>query len=62
MKKALSTLEAYLQSHTFLVGDAVSLADIVAFCNLYLGFTKVRVFTFSSLQHSQMLYAYKLLH
>ena len=42
LKKALSTLDAYLQSHTFLVGDAVTLADIITFCNLWLGYSKVR--------------------
>jgi elongation factor 1-gamma len=40
LKKALATLDAYLQSHTFLVGDAVTLADIITFCNLWLGYTK----------------------
>lgn len=42
LKKSLGTLDAYLQSHTYLVGDNVTLADIVTFCNLFYGFTKVR--------------------
>jgi Glutathione S-transferase, C-terminal domain len=42
LKKSLGTLDAYLQSHTYLVGDNVTLADIITFCNLYYGFTKVR--------------------
>jgi glutathione S-transferase len=41
LKKALGTLDAYLQSHTYLVGDNVTLADIITFCNLFYGFTKV---------------------
>jgi len=43
LKKALSTLDAYLQSHTFLVGDTVTLADVITFANLWLGYTKVDV-------------------
>ena len=42
LKKSLGTLDAYLQSHTYLVGDNVTLADIITFCNMYYGFTKVR--------------------
>ena len=42
LKKSLGTLDAYLQSHTYLVGDNVTLADIITFCNLFYGFTKVR--------------------
>jgi elongation factor 1-gamma len=41
LKKSLGTLDAYLQSHTYLVGDNVTLADIITFCNMYYGFTKV---------------------
>lgn len=41
-KKTLKTLDDYLSDHTFLVGDTITLADIVAACDLYLGMTKVR--------------------
>mmetsp|Transcript_10552 Transcript_10552/g.31761 ORF Transcript_10552/g.31761 Transcript_10552/m.31761 type:complete len:435 (-) Transcript_10552:112-1416(-) len=39
LKKALSVLEAYLQTHTYLVGNAVTLADIIMYANLHFGFT-----------------------
>ena len=42
VKKAVGALDAYLQSRTFLVLHRITLADIVAFCNLYHGYTKVR--------------------
>ena len=42
MKTALGVLEAHLLTQTYLVGDAVTLADIIAFCNLFMGFTIVR--------------------
>ena len=42
VQKALKVLDGYLLEHTFLVGESVTLADIIAACNLYLGFTKVR--------------------
>ena len=41
VQKALKVLDSYLLEHTFLVGEKVTLADIIAACNLYLGFTKV---------------------
>lgn len=41
MKKGLEVLEKHLTSRTFLVGNAVTLADIVGACNLYYGYTKV---------------------
>ena len=41
MQKALKVLDGYLLEHTFLVGEAVTLGDIIAACNLYLGMTKV---------------------
>lgn len=41
VKKGLKLLDDYLASRTFLVGHHVTLADIVAFANTYLGFTKV---------------------
>ena len=42
MKKALESLDGYLRSRTYLVGHSVTLADVIAFCNLYLGYTQVR--------------------
>lgn len=41
MQKALAALEEYLSSRTFLVGNSVTLADIITVANLYHGFTKV---------------------
>ena len=41
LKKSLAVLEAHLLHNTFLVGHRVTLADVVAGCNLYLGFSKV---------------------
>ena len=41
VQKALKVLDGYLLEHTFLVGESVTLADIIAACNLYNGFTKV---------------------
>jgi glutathione S-transferase len=41
VKKSLAVLEKHLHSRTFLVGNAVTLADIVGCCNLYYGYTKV---------------------
>ena len=51
VQKALKVLDGYLLEHTFLVGESVTLADIIAACNLYLGFTKVRcAIVFPSIQ------------
>ena len=41
LRKSLAVLEAHLLHSTFLVGHRVTLADVVAGCNLYLGFSKV---------------------
>jgi len=41
VKKGLGVLERHLHHRTFLVGNAVTLADIVGACNLYWGYTKV---------------------
>lgn len=41
IKKALAALDSVLATRTFLVGDAVTLADVVGACNLWLGFTKL---------------------
>ena len=38
----MGVLEKHLHSRTFLVGNSVTLADIVGTCNLYWGYTKVR--------------------
>jgi glutathione S-transferase len=42
VKTALGVLEAHLLTRTYLVGDSVTVADIIAFCNLLMGFTHVR--------------------
>ena len=42
VKAALGVLEGHLQTRTYLVGDAITLADIITFCNLLWGFTSVR--------------------
>ena len=41
VKKALTALDSVLASRTYLVGDHVTLADVVGVCNLWLGFTKL---------------------
>ena len=41
LKKSLAILDAHLSTRTYLVGDAVTLADIVACANVFLGFTKL---------------------
>lgn len=41
VKKALKVVDDLLLTQTYLVGDRVTLADIVAVCNLYLGYSKV---------------------
>ena len=51
VKKALKVLDSYLLEHTFLVGESVSLADIVGACNLYLGMTMVGFPLLASLRH-----------
>ena len=43
VKKALKVLDGYLLEHTYLVGESVTLADIVGACNIYLGMTMVRI-------------------
>ncbi|CAI9287192.1 unnamed protein product [Lactuca saligna] len=37
-KRGLGALNTYLASHTFLVGEGVTLADIILTCNLVMGF------------------------
>ncbi len=41
VKKSLGVLDEYLATHTFLVGNSVTLADIIGAANLYHGYTKV---------------------
>merc|ERR1712146_395071 len=41
MGKALAVLDAHLATRTYLVGDFVTLADIVACCNLLPGMVNV---------------------
>lgn len=41
LKKNLGVLNTYLATHTYLVGNSVTLADIIGASNLYHGFTKV---------------------
>ncbi|XP_052194297.1 elongation factor 1-gamma [Diospyros lotus] len=48
LKRALGALNSYLASNTYLVGHAVTLADIIMTCNLYLGFTVLMTKSFTS--------------
>ncbi|KAL8116327.1 elongation factor 1-gamma-like isoform X1 [Apium graveolens] len=48
LKRALGALNTHLASNTFLVGNAVTLADIVMTCNLYLGFTRLMTKNFTA--------------
>ncbi|CAL0300764.1 unnamed protein product [Lupinus luteus] len=48
LKRALGALNTHLASNTYLVGHTVTLADIITTVNLYLGFTKVFVKSFTS--------------
>lgn len=43
VKKNLGILDEYLASHTYLVGNSVTLADIIGASNLYHGYTKVQL-------------------
>ncbi|KAI3894160.1 hypothetical protein MKW92_000026 [Papaver armeniacum] len=47
LKRALDALNTHLASNTFLVGHAVTLADIIMTCNLVLGFSKVMTSSFT---------------
>lgn len=42
VNKAMSILDQYLLHNSYLVGDCITLADIVAVCNLHTGYAKVR--------------------
>ncbi|XP_071703633.1 elongation factor 1-gamma 3-like [Rutidosis leptorrhynchoides] len=49
VKRGLCVLNTYLESHTnFLVGDSVTLADIITTCNLQLGFQLLMPKSFTS--------------
>lgn len=48
LKRAFGALNTHLAHNTYLVGHSVTLADIVATCNLYLGFTRLLVKSFTS--------------
>lgn len=48
LKRALGALNTHLASNTYLVGNSVTLADIVISCNLYLGFTQIMTKSFTS--------------
>lgn len=48
LKRALSALNSHLDSKTYLVGESVSLADIVMTCNLYVGFIRIMTKMFTS--------------
>eukprot|EP01024_Parvocaulis_polyphysoides_P017362 TRINITY_DN1767_c0_g2_i1.p1 TRINITY_DN1767_c0_g2~~TRINITY_DN1767_c0_g2_i1.p1 ORF type:complete len:445 (-),score=82.69 TRINITY_DN1767_c0_g2_i1:181-1371(-) len=41
LKRSLEALNTYLMDKTFLVGDKITLADIILTCNMYHGYTKV---------------------
>lgn len=48
LKRAFGALNTHLASNTFLVGNAVTLADIVMTCTLYLGFTRLMTKNFTA--------------
>ncbi|KAI7725673.1 hypothetical protein M8C21_000274 [Ambrosia artemisiifolia] len=48
VKRAFESLNTYLATHTFLVGDCVTLADIIMTCNLLLGFKLLMPKSFTS--------------
>ncbi|PIA24800.1 hypothetical protein AQUCO_26700002v1 [Aquilegia coerulea] len=48
LKRALGALDTYLASNAFLVGNAVTLADIIMTCNLALGFSRIMTKDFTS--------------
>ncbi|KAL7237940.1 hypothetical protein ACSBR2_004107 [Camellia fascicularis] len=48
LKRALGALSVHLASNTYLVGHAVTLADIIMTCNLYPGFTNVMTKSFTA--------------
>ncbi|KAK1414682.1 hypothetical protein QVD17_30432 [Tagetes erecta] len=48
LKRALDAVNIHLATHTFLVGDGVTLADIIMTCNLLLGYKLVMPKSFTS--------------
>ncbi|CAN0909697.1 Elongation factor 1-gamma 2 [Linum grandiflorum] len=48
LKRALDALNSYLATTTFLVGDSVTLADIILTCNLHMGFSWILTKSFTS--------------
>ncbi|KAI5448689.1 hypothetical protein KIW84_015911 [Lathyrus oleraceus] len=48
LKRAFEALNTHLAHNTYLVGDSVTLADIITTCNLWLGFSKILVKSFTS--------------
>uniref|UniRef100_A0A5B7B9M6 Putative Elongation factor 1-gamma n=1 Tax=Davidia involucrata TaxID=16924 RepID=A0A5B7B9M6_DAVIN len=48
LKRALGALNTHLASNTYLVGHAVTLADIIMTCNLYSGFSRIMTKSFTS--------------
>ncbi|GAU20148.1 hypothetical protein TSUD_352100 [Trifolium subterraneum] len=48
LKRAFEALNTHLAHNTYLVGDSITLADIIAINNLYLGFTYLFVKSFTS--------------
>ncbi|XP_054801174.1 elongation factor 1-gamma-like isoform X3 [Prosopis cineraria] len=48
LKRALGALNTHLASNTYLVGQSVTLADIIMTCNLHRGFTRLMTKGFTS--------------
>jgi len=53
LKSVLDALDTHLASNTLLVGNSVTLADIVRTCNLYMGFTQLMTKSFISEDHGE---------
>ncbi|KAJ4809376.1 Elongation factor 1-gamma 1 [Rhynchospora pubera] len=47
-KRSLGALNTHLANNTYLVGQSVTLADIVMTCNLYMGFSSIMTKAFTS--------------
>jgi elongation factor 1-gamma len=48
LKRSFEALNTHLAHNTYLVGESVTLADIITIANLYLGFAKILVKSFTS--------------
>ncbi|KAJ0743803.1 putative elongation factor 1B gamma, glutathione S-transferase, Thioredoxin-like superfamily [Helianthus annuus] len=48
LKRGLDALNKYLASHTFLVGDGITLADIITTCNMFMAFKLLTPKSFTS--------------